>query len=225
MSPRRVRGRGDPLAGVDAVLGAGPDEATAAAAQARLRAALRERAAPIYYDVLPHSPLGPVFLAAGERGLLAVGLATDENGFLRHIARAHGLRPVRSAPHLGRARRQLEGYLRGERTALEIEVDLSGVTPFQRAVLEAARRIPRGSVLTYGDVARRVKRPRAGRAVGQALAHNPVPIVVPCHRVVSAGGALRGYLGDRIGLKARLLKLEGVPMLGDRVAMVGGRRS
>lgn len=215
----------DPMHAVDRVLGPGPDAARAAAARAQLTAALHAQAAPVYYDVLPDSLLGRVFLAAGAHGLLAVGLATEEARFVRRIAEQVGRRPARSPQHLQEARRQLEAYLRGEQRALEVEVDLSGVSPFHRAVLEAARRIPRGSVVSYGEMARRLHRPRAGRAVGQALAHNPVPVVIPCHRVVSGEGRLQGYLGDRIGLKAKLLKLEGVPMAGDRIAVGGGRVS
>jgi len=221
----KVGAKTDPMHAVDSVLGPGPDEALTAAARARLTAVLHEQAAPLYYDVLPDSLLGTVYLAAGARGLVAVGLATDETRFVRRIAKQHGRRPVRSPLHLQEARRQVQAYLRGERRALQVEVDLSSVTPFQRAVLEAARRIPRGSVVSYGEVARRLQRPRAGRAVGQALAHNPVPILIPCHRVVSSGGRLQGYLGDRTGLKAKLLKLEGVPMAGDRIAVGGGRVS
>jgi methylated-DNA-[protein]-cysteine S-methyltransferase len=216
-----VKGK-DPMRAVDALYATGPDAPSIAAAQSRLRAALCAHAPQVYYDLLPRSPLGAVYLAAGPDGLLAVGLATDEPGFVRRVARRTGATPVRSTERLRHARQQVDEYLRGKRTALEIDVDLSRVTPFQRAVLEAARRIPRGTVITYGEMAARLRRPRAGRAVGQALAHNPVPILVPCHRVVSAGGELRGYLGDRVGLKARLLKLEGVPMLGDR-CRIGGR--
>jgi len=123
---------------------------------------------------------------------------------------------VRSPERLRSARRQMQEYLSGKRTAFHLKMDLSGATPFQRSVLEAARRIARGGVLSYGDLAARVGRPRAGRAVGQALAHNPLPVLIPCHRVVSQHGELRGYLGDRIGLKARLLALERVPMRGSR---------
>ncbi|MBM3123130.1 MAG: methylated-DNA--[protein]-cysteine S-methyltransferase [Chloroflexi bacterium] len=215
----------DPMHAVDRVLGPGPDAARAAAARAQLKAALQAQAAPVYYDVLPDSLLGRVFLAAGAHGLLAVGLATGEARFVQRIVEQVGSRPARSPQHLQEARRQLQAYLRGERSVLEVEVDLSGVSPFHRAVLEAARRIPRGSVVSYGEMARRLHRPRAGRAVGQALARNPVPVVIPCHRVVSGDGRLQGYLGDRIGLKAKLLKLEGVPMAGDRIAVGGGRGS
>jgi len=221
MSRTKIVKAKDPMQAVDALYAAGPSGTTVAAAQSRLRAALRAQAPQVYYDVLPRSTLGAVYLAAGPDGLLAVGLATNEPGFVRRVARRTGAMPVRSTERLRHARQQVDEYLRGKRSAMQIDVDLSQVTPFQRAVLEAARRIPRGTVITYGEMAARLRRPRAGRAVGQALAHNPVPILVPCHRVVSSGGELRGYLGDRIGLKARLLKLEGVPMLGNRCRIAG----
>jgi methylated-DNA-[protein]-cysteine S-methyltransferase len=175
----------------------------------------------VFYDVLRRSPLGPVYLAAGPRGLVAVGLATDERSFVRRGGRAVGKAPVRSADELREARRQMQEYLSGKRESFDLALDLRGMTSFQRSVLEAARRIPRGTVLTYGDLAARLGRPNAGRAVGQALAHNPLPVLIPCHRVVSQEGELRGYLGERISLKARLLTLEGVPVEGSRCLMVG----
>jgi methylated-DNA-[protein]-cysteine S-methyltransferase len=115
----------------------------------------------------------------------------------------------------------MQEYLSGKRESFDLALDLRGMTSFQRSVLEAARRIPRGTVLTYGDLAARLGRPNAGRAVGQALAHNPLPVLIPCHRVVSQEGELRGYLGDRIGLKARLLALEGVAVKENRCLMGG----
>jgi methylated-DNA-[protein]-cysteine S-methyltransferase len=108
---------------------------------------------------------------------------------------------------------QIGQYLDGSRQSFELEVDLSTVTPFQRRVLEAATRVPAGVVATYGEIARRIGKPRAARAVGQALARNPVPIVVPCHRVVAADGSLTGYSGrGGIETKAQLLRLEGAAL-------------
>jgi methylated-DNA-[protein]-cysteine S-methyltransferase len=179
----------------------------------------------VFYDVVPKSPIGRIYLAAGRHGLVVVGLATDEQSFARRVKRVAGVVPVRSSDRLRVARRQIREYLSGRRRSLDLAIDLGAAAPFQRAVLEAARRIPRGTVLTYGDLAARLHRPKAGRAVGQALAHNPLPVVIPCHRVVSGDGGLRGYLGDRIGLKAKLLALEGVLVQGGRcvVRRRGGR--
>jgi methylated-DNA-[protein]-cysteine S-methyltransferase len=185
----------------------------------RMRAGDVARSSEVFYDKLDSSPLGTVYLAAGRRGLVAVGLATDERSFVRRVARASGQTPIRSATNLREAKRQMGEYLSGKRISFSLPVDLRGATPFQRAVLDATRRIRRGKVLTYGGLATRLHRPHAGRAVGQALAHNPLPVLIPCHRVVSREGELRGYLGDRIGLKAKLLALEGVPVKGNRCLM------
>jgi O-6-methylguanine DNA methyltransferase len=107
-----------------------------------------------------------------------------------------------------RAEREIREYLAGRRRRFTVPLDLSGLSPFHRRVLRAALRIPYGRTVTYSDLARRVGRPAAARAVGQAMARNPVPLVIPCHRVVAAGGGLGGYSGG-LALKRRLLALEG----------------
>jgi len=127
---------------------------------------------------------------------------------------ANGSKPAAEAI-AARAEREIREYLAGRRRRFTVPLDLSGLSPFHRRVLQATRRIPYGRTATYGDLARRVGRPRAARAVGQAMARNPVPLVVPCHRVVAAGGGLGGFGGGLGGfsgglaLKRRLLALEG----------------
>jgi len=103
--------------------------------------------------------------------------------------------------------RQLTGYLAGERTRFDLTLDLNG-TAFQQRVWRACARIPLGQTRTYGQLARAAGRPRSSRAVGAAMARNPVPIVVPCHRVVGHDGRLTGF-GGGLGLKRRLLAHEG----------------
>ncbi|ACA60035.1 methylated-DNA--[protein]-cysteine S-methyltransferase [Candidatus Desulforudis audaxviator] len=104
---------------------------------------------------------------------------------------------------------RLETYFSGRAVDFDlIPVDWSGYTPFQRAVLEAVREVPWGETRTYGELARLVGRPRASRAVGNALGTNRTPLVVPCHRIIRAGGALGGF-GGGPELKDRLLRLEG----------------
>lgn len=114
--------------------------------------------------------------------------------------------PPRAERWLALAQAELEAYTRGELSAFTVPVDLAGRTAFQQRVLKACRRIPYGAMATYGDLARQVGSPGAARAVGQVMAHNPVPLVIPCHRVVGRGG-LTGF-GGGLPLKERLLLLE-----------------
>lgn len=102
---------------------------------------------------------------------------------------------------------RVDGWFRGHEP--QVELDLSGLTAFQRRVLEEVRRIPRGAVRSYADVARAVGRPGAARAVGQVMASNPVPLFVPCHRVIRSDGRLGEYSGGGPEMKRRLLELEG----------------
>ena len=102
---------------------------------------------------------------------------------------------------------QLEAYFAGRRRAFDLRIDLSRATPFQRRVLLATRAVPSGTVVSYGEIARRIAQPKASRAVGQALGHNPVPIVIPCHRIVAGSGRLGGYTGG-LHIKKKLLGLE-----------------
>jgi methylated-DNA-[protein]-cysteine S-methyltransferase len=113
-------------------------------------------------------------------------------------------------PHLlvARLRTLLLQYAAGRRGALDIPLDLSAGTPFQRKVWETLRSIPYGETRSYGWVARQIGKPRASRAVGAACGANPIAIIVPCHRVVAGDGTLGGYTGG-LAIKRRLLRLEG----------------
>jgi methylated-DNA-[protein]-cysteine S-methyltransferase len=123
------------------------------------------------------------------------------------LAAAGAERAGAETPLLAAVRGRLERYFQGERVALDFPVELVGIGPFHRRVLLAARQIPYGETRPYGWLARRAGRPSAARAVGQAMARNPVPLVIPCHRVVGADGGLVGF-GGGVGLKRRLLELE-----------------
>ncbi len=207
--------RGDTLTeALDTLYATGPSVAATARVQARLRGIVARAAArPVHYDVAPNTAIGPVFVAVSERGLMAVRFGIDEPAFIEALRRQTGTTPERSTAKAGRAARQMAEYLAGRRQAFDMPVDLSAITDFQRQVLLAACQIPRGQVVTYTDLARRIGKPGAARAVGQALSRNPVPIVVPCHRVLAADGSLRGYLGSQgTATKERLLRLEGVSM-------------
>jgi len=154
------------------------------------------------------TPLGAVRGAVGRRGLVALSLRQDEAHFSRLLARRAPGAAVREAPPgATKAGRQLAAYFAGSRARLDAAVDLEGLTEFTQAVLRATRDIPRGQTLTYGQVAAAIGRPRAARAVGQALHHNPVPIFIPCHRVVGADGSLTGF-GSGLPVKQALLQME-----------------
>jgi methylated-DNA-[protein]-cysteine S-methyltransferase len=155
------------------------------------------------------SPLGTILLGATEHGVVRVGLPVEgEDAVLDELA--HRVSPrVLGAPRdsLTRARRQLDEYFHGARRAFDLTLDWRLAAGFRRDVLRATALIPYGSTVSYRDVAERAGRPRAVRAAGTALATNPLPILVPCHRVLRAGGQLGGYRGG-VEAKAQLLGLE-----------------
>jgi methylated-DNA-[protein]-cysteine S-methyltransferase len=192
------------LAALDRVVGDTPAKRPADEAS-------RAGGRPVYYCALP-SPIGRLFVAASEAGLMRVSFQQPERAFIEQLRRA-GIEPVRSRARTADVVHQLRAYFAGERRAFDIRVDLSGISPFQRDVLMAAASIPAGEVVSYGEIARRIGRPGGSRAVGQALGHNPIPIVIPCHRVIAAGGQIGGY-GGGLARKRRLLRLEGARAVG-----------
>jgi len=195
---------------LDLLYAVGPSESSTTRAQVKLREALAvAQARDVFYDLLPSSPIGAVLVAMNVRGVIAVGFGITERAFVAAVQRKTGAVVTRSPQKAAAALRQLREYLTGKRVAFDLPVDLSLQTNFQQQVLFAAREIPRGEIATYTDIARRIGRPKAARAVGQVLRQNPVPIVIPCHRVLAADGSLRGYLGGGTKTKAWLLKLEG----------------
>jgi methylated-DNA-[protein]-cysteine S-methyltransferase len=159
----------------------------------------------VAYD-LADSPVGELLVATTERGLARISYFPD--AALEEIAASFGPRVLRVPRQLDPVRRQLDEYFTGRRTTFELRTDLSPVAPFQRLVLGELARVPFGEMTTYGGLAARIGRPRAARAVGGALNRNPVPIVLPCHRVVGASGSLVGYAGG-LERKRALLSLEG----------------
>lgn len=162
------------------------------------------------YDLV-ESPLGTLLVAATERGLCRVQFDPDAEAELERIARTFGTRVLRVPRRIDKPRRQLDEYFSGKRTRFEIDTDLTGVPSFQRGVLKALARVPYGRAVTYGDIAHEIGNPRAARAVGGALNRNPVPIVLPCHRVVGSTGKLVGY-GGGLDRKRALLELEGLTL-------------
>ncbi|MGH2724256.1 MAG: methylated-DNA--[protein]-cysteine S-methyltransferase [Actinomycetota bacterium] len=195
---------------VDRALGRGfGDEAARAAARVTQGAAGEGLLDVAYAEVA--SPLGSLLVAATPRGL--VRLAYPDEGtdaVLMELASRVSPRVLEAPGALDEVRRELDEYFGGRRRRFEMPVDLELARGFSRRVLRAAARIPYGRVSTYRQVASRAGSPRASRAAGNALGRNPVPVVVPCHRVVHSGGGLGGYTGG-LDRKRFLLRLEGAP--------------
>jgi methylated-DNA-[protein]-cysteine S-methyltransferase len=155
------------------------------------------------------SPVGALLLAATPRGLACVSYSQfrDEDETLSRLAARLSPRVIEAPARLDDARRQLDDYFAGRLTDFSLPIDWSLVGDFGRRVLGRTAEIPYGSVSTYRDIARAIGSPRAARATGNALGSNPMPIVVPCHRVVASGGKIGGYTGG-LERKELLLTLE-----------------
>ncbi|WP_291914533.1 methylated-DNA--[protein]-cysteine S-methyltransferase [Limnohabitans sp.] len=154
------------------------------------------------------SPLGPITLAASAQGLC--GLWFDDQKHGPSPAQRQQWASDASHPVLQSAAAQVLAYWGGQTLPWEGPLDLSAGTPFQQSVWQALMRIPSGQSQSYGELARLLARPQAVRAVGAAVGRNPVSIIVPCHRVLGAGGQLTGYAGG-LWRKQALLQLEGHP--------------
>ena len=153
----------------------------------------------MYYCYLP-TPIGDLLLAGDDEALCLVGFP---EGAMRHEPEPDWV--LNEQPFTA-ARQQLTEYFAGERKEFDLSLGLTG-TEFQLLVLEELKRIPYGETTSYGDIAARIGRPKAVRAVGAANGHNPIPIIVPCHRVIGSGGALTGF-GGGLDTKKALLRLE-----------------
>jgi methylated-DNA-[protein]-cysteine S-methyltransferase len=148
-------------------------------------------------------PLGRMFLAAAADKL--VGVWFDDQA---HLPDLHGFSHASKHPELQNAADQLAEYFAGQRLSFELPLDLSTGTPFQQRVWQALLTIPRGQTCSYKDLGLRIDKPAAIRAVGGAVGRNPFSIILPCHRVIGAHGALTGYAGG-LARKTALLQLEG----------------
>ncbi len=158
------------------------------------------------------TPIGTLTVASGDRGIVRIGFDDEpEDRVLAPVANALGPRVLRADRELAAVREALQAYLEGEREdELDLPYDLTLVrSPFRRSVLEALHReVHRGDTIRYGELAARAGNPKAARAAGTACATNPIPILVPCHRVLPSGGGVGSY-GGGPPLKVRLLELEG----------------
>ncbi len=166
------------------------------------------------------SPIGPLILAATPEGLREIEFAKSmtEEMFGARL-RERGAEPVRVErildavpgvrPHLEHAAAELREYFSGQRARFDVPLDWGAMAPFQRAVLEATAAVPFGHLDTYAGIARKIGKPGATRAVGNALGRNPIPVIVPCHRVIRSDASIGGYTGG-LEIKQQLLSLEGV---------------
>ncbi len=170
-------------------------------------AAAAEGLLDVAYDVV-ESPVGELFVGVSERGLCVISYEADPDLQVERLARGFGSRVLRSPRPVDSARRQLDEYFAGKRKRFDLDVDLRLARDFGRTVLEELGRVPFGEVTTYGALAAKAGKPKAARAVGTIMNRNPIPIVLPCHRVVGANGSLVGYAGG-LERKQTLLRLEG----------------
>ena len=180
-------------------------DASAAVAAFRRRAADSGLLDVAYADL--DSPMGPLSVFVTPRGLVRVAYNPAE-AELQDLADRFSPRILRAPQRTDAIRRELEEYFAGHRRAFDAPIDWSLVRGFAGAVLHATTRIPFGSTSTYRELAAEAGSPNAHRAAGNALGSNPVPIVVPCHRVLRSGGGLGGYTGG-LDRKRFLLRLEG----------------
>ena len=206
---------GKALKALDAVYAA-PSEQMTKQAQVKLRRALMAAQGKIvYYGYAPRTRVGPLFVAVSDRGLVALDFGLSEQEFVARVSHRTKATLIRSNDETAEAMKQVKEYLEGHRIKFDLPLDMNAMSEFQRLVLGIALKIPRGKYLTYGDVAKAIGKPQASRAVGQALGHNPVPIVIPCHRVLGSDGSLHGYSGGGgLQTKAWLLQLEGASLPG-----------
>lgn len=178
-----------------------------------------EKIRPLYNAIIKNTPLGSLGTASSNLGLVAVEFVDSQDQLFQILEQRfdRNVYEVLSYPDhqieqnsAAAACTQLDEYLRGTRKQFEITIDWSVMTPFQEGALKITYKIPYGQVVTYADIARQIGKPNAARAVGRAEATNPMPLVIPCHRVIGTDGGLHGY-GGRGGLetKAWLLRLEG----------------
>jgi methylated-DNA-[protein]-cysteine S-methyltransferase len=160
------------------------------------------------FDVLEDTPVGPLLVGVTDRGLARIAFDPEPERQLEEMARLYGPRVLRSGKPVDRVRRELDEYFGGRRHDFDLDLDLRAAPEFNRRVLAELAHVGYGRTTTYGALAAQAGAPKAARAVGTVMNRNPVPIVLPCHRVVGANGSLTGY-GGGLDRKEWLLRLEG----------------
>ncbi|HTZ04309.1 MAG TPA: methylated-DNA--[protein]-cysteine S-methyltransferase [Gaiellaceae bacterium] len=171
-------------------------------------AAAAEGLLDVAYDVVDDTPVGALLVGVTDHGICRISFDPDPERELEELARLHGSRVLRSSKPLDRVHRELDEYFAGRRHHFDLETDLRAQPEFNRRVLAELARVDYGTTTTYGALAKQSGAPDAARAVGTVMNRNPVPIVLPCHRVIGANGKLVGY-GGGLDRKELLLRLEG----------------
>ena len=162
----------------------------------------------VAFDVLDDTPVGPLLVGTTDRGVCRISFEADPESHLDDLARRFGPRVLRSSRPLDPLRRELDEYFEGRRRTFDLDLDLRTAPDYHRRVLTELAHVGYGHTTTYGALAAKTGNPRAARAVGTVMNRNPIPIVLPCHRVVGANGSLTGY-GGGLDRKELLLRLEG----------------
>jgi len=171
-------------------------------------AAVAEGLLDVAYDVIDDTPVGALLVGVTDHGVCRIWFDPDPEENLELLARLHGSRVLRASTPVERVRRELDEYFAGRRQRFDVEPDVRALPAYNQRVLEELARVEYGTTTTYGALAQLSGNPRAARAVGTVMNRNPIPIVLPCHRVVGSTGKLTGYAGG-LDRKEQLLRLEG----------------
>jgi len=156
-----------------------------------------------------NTPIGMIGLALSKNGLLALEVGLPQEEFFSRMKLKYKTDIIQDDNQTRDISKQITAYLDGELKQFNIEIDWMGIPEFQKMVLLTTLSIPYGETITYGEIAKRIGKPNAARAVGRAEATNPIPIIIPCHRVIGIDGSLRGYgVPGGVRVKEKLLRME-----------------
>jgi methylated-DNA-[protein]-cysteine S-methyltransferase len=162
----------------------------------------------VAYDLATDTPVGTLLIGVTDRGVCRISFDAEPEHHLEDLARIYGPRVLRSSKPVEQMRRELDEYFEGRRQHFDIGTDVRGIPAYYQKVLAELANVEYGHTTTYGTLAALTGNPRAARAVGTVMNRNPIPIVLPCHRVIGASGSLTGY-GGGLDRKEHLLRLEG----------------
>jgi len=157
------------------------------------------------------SDLGEILVASSVKGLVKIDIDCNKNNFIKSFINQSNLKIILGDKVNENILTQIKSYLKGNLKKFDINIDIK-VTDFQKKVLDVVKRIEYGKVKSYGQIAKEIGKQGASRAVGNAMSKNPIPIVIPCHRVIKSDGSIGGFGGkaNRTDIKRKLLKIEGL---------------